>query len=120
MVYTESGGFREAAFAKEDAELLTQIGSQVAIAVANALAMRELEVLKNKLAEPSCTCCRKVAGSLAARPAWPRLGMKRTTLQARMRRDLPPKLVRWTQAGDGSEQCCEPSHSTSGRNDGKH
>ena len=45
------GSFREAAFSPEDAELLTQIGSQVAIAVANALAMRELEVLKNKLAE---------------------------------------------------------------------
>jgi formate hydrogenlyase transcriptional activator len=45
------GSFREAAFAKEDAELLTQIGSQVAIAVANALAMRELELLRNKLAE---------------------------------------------------------------------
>ena len=43
--------FREAAFAEEDAQLLTQIGSQVAIAVANALAMRELEILKNKLAE---------------------------------------------------------------------
>jgi formate hydrogenlyase transcriptional activator len=43
--------FREAAFSPEDAELLTQIGSQVAIAVANALAMRELEALKNKLAE---------------------------------------------------------------------
>jgi len=42
---------REDAFTEEDAELLEQIASQVAIAVENALAYREIETLKNKLAE---------------------------------------------------------------------
>ena len=41
----------EDAFTEEDAELLTQIAKQLAIAVENALAFREIEALKNKLAE---------------------------------------------------------------------
>lgn len=42
---------REGAFTAEDAELLEQIASQVSIAVENALAYREIEGLKNKLAD---------------------------------------------------------------------
>jgi formate hydrogenlyase transcriptional activator len=42
---------RENAFSKEDAELLGQVAKQVAIAVENALAYREIETLKNKLEE---------------------------------------------------------------------
>ena len=41
----------EDAFTEEDAELLTQIAKQFAIAVENALAYREIEELKNKLTE---------------------------------------------------------------------
>ena len=40
---------REDAFSQEDAELLGQVAKQVAIAVENALAYREIETLKNKL-----------------------------------------------------------------------
>ncbi len=40
----------EAAFSKEDGELFMQIAGQVAIAVENALAVQEIETLKNKLA----------------------------------------------------------------------
>jgi len=42
---------RENAFTEDDAELLSQIGQQVAIAVENALAFREIDSLKNKLKE---------------------------------------------------------------------
>ena len=42
---------RDAAFAPHDVELLTQIGNELAIAVENALAFRQIEELKNKLAE---------------------------------------------------------------------
>jgi formate hydrogenlyase transcriptional activator len=42
---------REAAFTRGDAELLEQIANQVALAVENALAYREIETLKNQLAE---------------------------------------------------------------------
>jgi formate hydrogenlyase transcriptional activator len=42
---------REDAFSEEDAELLTSIGQQIAIAVDNALAYREIETLKNKVTE---------------------------------------------------------------------
>jgi formate hydrogenlyase transcriptional activator len=41
---------RENAFAEQDAELLTHIARQIAIAVENALAYREIAALKNKLA----------------------------------------------------------------------
>jgi formate hydrogenlyase transcriptional activator len=41
----------ELAFTKEDGELFMQIAQQVAIAVENALAYREIETLKNKLNE---------------------------------------------------------------------
>ncbi len=42
---------RENAFTEEDAGFLDQIATQIAIAVENALAFREIEGLKNKLAE---------------------------------------------------------------------
>ncbi|MCG3117292.1 MAG: sigma 54-interacting transcriptional regulator [Candidatus Manganitrophus sp. SA1] len=42
---------RDDAFTEQDAELLTQVGSQIAIAVENALAYQQIEALKNKLAK---------------------------------------------------------------------
>lgn len=42
---------RDSAFTQEDADLLNQVGAQVAIAVENSLAYREIEELKNKLAQ---------------------------------------------------------------------
>jgi len=42
---------RDAAFTQEDADLLSQVSAQVAIAVENALAFREIAALKNRLAE---------------------------------------------------------------------
>jgi len=41
----------ENAFTDDDAELLNQVGKQVAIAVENALAFREIDALKNQLRE---------------------------------------------------------------------
>jgi len=43
--------FKEGAFTDSDTELLNQIGKQVAIAVENALAFREIDSLKNQLKE---------------------------------------------------------------------
>jgi formate hydrogenlyase transcriptional activator len=45
------GSLRENAFTDDDAELLNQVGKQVAIAVENALAFREIDALKNQLKE---------------------------------------------------------------------
>src|SRR5437867_2905597 len=42
---------RNDAFSPEDVELLQQVAAQIAIAVENALAFKEIEALKNKLAE---------------------------------------------------------------------
>ena len=42
---------RDGNFTEEDAELLSQVASQIAIALENALAFREIDELKNKLAE---------------------------------------------------------------------
>ncbi len=42
---------RDAAFGPHEVELLTQIGNELAIAVENALAYRQIEELKDKLAE---------------------------------------------------------------------
>ena len=42
---------QEAAFSPDDAELLTQIGAQMAIAVENALAYKQIAQLKDKLTE---------------------------------------------------------------------
>jgi len=42
---------RNDAFSAQDVELLQQVASQIAIAVENALAFKEIEALKNKLAE---------------------------------------------------------------------
>jgi formate hydrogenlyase transcriptional activator len=49
---TLNAGRREdAAFTEADLELLSQVGGQVALAVANALAYRQIDALKDKLAE---------------------------------------------------------------------
>ena len=45
------GRLNENAFAEDDAALLTEVGKQVAIAVENALAYREIDALKDKLQE---------------------------------------------------------------------
>ena len=45
------GSLQENAFDEEDADLLNQVGKQVAIAVENALAFREIDSLKNQLKE---------------------------------------------------------------------
>jgi GAF domain-containing protein len=45
------GSSREDAWTQGEVELLTQIAQQVAIAVENSLTYREVERLKNKLAE---------------------------------------------------------------------
>jgi formate hydrogenlyase transcriptional activator len=45
------GSLQEKAFNEDDADLLNQIGKQVAIAVENALAFREIDALKNQLKE---------------------------------------------------------------------
>ncbi len=45
------GSLKEHAFTEDDADLLNQIGKQVAIAVENALAFREIDALKNQLEE---------------------------------------------------------------------
>jgi formate hydrogenlyase transcriptional activator len=44
------GRLREGAFTEEETELLCQSANQIAIALENALAFREIETLKNKLA----------------------------------------------------------------------
>ena len=43
------GSMQEDAFSQDDAELLTQVGAQVAIAVENALAFKQIAQLKDKL-----------------------------------------------------------------------
>ena len=45
------GSLQENGFSQDDAELLNQIGKQVAIAVENALAFRQIDKLKNQLTE---------------------------------------------------------------------
>jgi len=45
------GSLQENAFTEDDAELFNQVGKQVAIAVENALAFREIDKLKNQLKE---------------------------------------------------------------------
>ncbi len=45
------GNVQENAFTEQDCKLLSQVGNQLAIAVENALAYREIDALKNKLEE---------------------------------------------------------------------
>ncbi len=45
------GSLRDSAFQQSDVDLLVQVAGQVAIAVENALAFREIDELKNKLAQ---------------------------------------------------------------------
>src|SRR5712692_6458789 len=45
------GSFREGVFTQDEVDLLAQVANQIAIAVENALAFREIDDLKKKLAE---------------------------------------------------------------------
>lgn len=45
------GSLRKDAYRQDDADLLSKVGNQIALAVENALAFREIDALKNKLEE---------------------------------------------------------------------
>src|SRR3989441_4100986 len=51
LVALNVASLRDAAFTQADADLLSQVSAQIAIAVENALAFKEIAELKNKLAE---------------------------------------------------------------------
>ncbi len=45
------GSLQKDAYRQDDADLLSKVGNQIALAVENALAFREIDALKNKLEE---------------------------------------------------------------------
>jgi transcriptional regulator with GAF, ATPase, and Fis domain len=54
---------KDNSFSEHDAEFLTELAGQVAIAIGNALAYREISELKAKFAQESCISKKRFAAS---------------------------------------------------------
>lgn len=109
---------RENAFTEADAELLEQIASQVAIAVENALAYREIEGLKNKLTEEKLYLedeirtaynFEEVVGSSPA--------LKRTLKQVETVAPTDSTVLIYGETGTGKELIARAIHNLSARRD---
>ena len=68
------GSRREGAFSDEDVSLLTQVAKQIAIAIDNAMAFRQLSQLKDRLAEEKSYLERKSAPNSISTKSWAKAG----------------------------------------------
>ncbi len=107
---------REATFSDDEVELLCQVANQVAIAVENALAFREIEALKNKLASEKLYLedeirtehnFEEIIGSSAA--------LKKILRQVETVAPTDSTVLIFGETGTGKELLARAIHSLSGR-----
>jgi formate hydrogenlyase transcriptional activator len=113
------GALAEGSFQQEDIDLLAQVANQVAIAVENALAYREIAELKNKLAEEKLYLeeeirtehnFEEVIGESAA--------LKRALSQAETVAPTDSTVLVLGETGTGKEVIARAIHDLSRRRDG--
>ena len=60
-------------FGQEDLDLLSQIGTQIALAVENAIAYGRVEAARDRLEEDACTSNRRSSPSPTSKTSWVRV-----------------------------------------------
>jgi len=111
-------GRRLDSFTQEDVELLQPVASQIAIAVENALAFKEIEALKNKLAEEKLYLEEEIRSEfnfeeiIGESPA-----LKRALAQVELAAPAGTTVLLFGETGTGKELFARAIHNLSPRRD---
>lgn len=110
------GSFREAAFSKDDQELLGHIANQIAIAVENALAYREIETLKNTLASEKLYLEEEIKSEFNfAEIVGQSAALKKILRQVQTVAPTDSAVLLFGETGTGKELIARAIHDLSGR-----
>jgi len=112
------GRLSEDSFTQEDVDLLTAVGEQVAVAVENALAYREIDTLKNKLQEEKLYLQEEIRSEynfeeiIGTSPA-----LKRALEDVQTVAPTDSTVLIFGETGTGKELIARALHNLSGRSD---
>lgn len=110
------GSFHEAAFSKDDQELLGHIANQIAIAVENALAYREIETLKNTLASEKLYLEEEIKSEFNfAEIVGQSAALKKILRQVQTVAPTDSAVLLFGETGTGKELIARAIHDLSGR-----
>ena len=110
------GSFREDAFPESDQELLGHIANQIAIAVENALAYREIETLKNTLASEKLYLEEEIKSEFNfAEIVGQSAALKKILRQVQTVAPTDSAVLLFGETGTGKELIARAIHDLSGR-----
>ena len=110
------GSFRDDAFSEADQELLGHIANQIAIAVENALAYREIETLKNTLASEKLYLEEEIKSEFNfAEIVGQSAALKRILRQVETVAPTDSAVLLFGETGTGKELIARAIHDLSGR-----
>ncbi len=110
------GSFREAAFSESDQELLGHIANQIALAVDNALAYREIETLKNTLASEKLYLEEEIKSEFNfAEIVGQSAALKKILRQVQTVAPTDSAVLLFGETGTGKELIARAIHDLSGR-----
>ena len=110
------GSFREDAFSESDQELLGHIANQIAIAVENALAYREIEMLKNTLASEKLYLEEEIKSEFNfAEIVGQSAALKKILKQVQTVAPTDSAVLLFGETGTGKELIARAIHNLSGR-----